>query len=297
MSVIEHTHIPADDGRPLAATWYLPEATVRGVVVVAPAMATPSAFYGPFARALADEGFAVLTFDYRGVEPGADIRSVQADLRTWAADAAAVLDSAHAVRARRWADTPLTWVGHSFGGQILGFVDHSVLDRAVVVASGHGYWQHNPPALRRWVRAFWDVVVPVSVGVAGYYPGRRLRFLSDLPAGVMWQWRRWCLHPGYWQADVPDILERHAAVRVPVEVHVAAPFVRNTARLEALGITPRELEILELIAAGLSTREIAGRLFVSENTVKTHAGRLFDKLSARRRTQAVQLAKEAGLIP
>ena len=63
------------------------------------------------------------------------------------------------------------------------------------------------------------------------------------------------------------------------------------------GITPRELEILELIAAGLSTREIAERLFVSENTVKTHAGRLFDKLSARRRTQAVQLAKEAGLIP
>jgi NarL family two-component system response regulator LiaR len=88
-------------------------------------------------------------------------------------------------------------------------------------------------------------------------------------------------------------------VPVPVEVHVpvAAAFVRNTARLEALGITPRELEILELIAAGLSTREIAERLFVSENTVKTHAGRLFDKLSARRRTQAVQLAKEAGLIP
>lgn len=51
------------------------------------------------------------------------------------------------------------------------------------------------------------------------------------------------------------------------------------------------------MAAGLSTREIAGRLFVSENTVKTHTGRLFDKLSARRRTQAVQRAKEAGLIP
>ena len=75
------------------------------------------------------------------------------------------------------------------------------------------------------------------------------------------------------------------------------PFERNEARLEQLGITPRELEILEAMAAGLSNREIAERLFVSENTVKTHAGRLFDKLSARRRTQAVQLAKEAGLIP
>jgi two-component system, NarL family, response regulator LiaR len=90
-------------------------------------------------------------------------------------------------------------------------------------------------------------------------------------------------------------------VAVPVEVQVQVPvtavFVRDEQRLEQLGITPREFEILEALAAGLSNREIAGRLFVSENTVKTHAARLFDKLSARRRTQAVQLAKEAGLIP
>ena len=74
------------------------------------------------------------------------------------------------------------------------------------------------------------------------------------------------------------------------------PFAVDRARLEALGITPREHEILELIAAGLSNREIAEKLFVSENTVKTHSSRLFDKLNAKRRTQAVQLAKEAGLI-
>jgi NarL family two-component system response regulator LiaR len=90
-------------------------------------------------------------------------------------------------------------------------------------------------------------------------------------------------------------------VPVPVEVHVpvpaAAPFARDEARREQLGITPRELEILEAMAAGFSNREIAARLFVSENTVKTHAARLFDKLAARRRTQAVQRAKEAGLIP
>jgi DNA-binding CsgD family transcriptional regulator len=81
------------------------------------------------------------------------------------------------------------------------------------------------------------------------------------------------------------------------EVPVAGPFVRNEAQLERVGLTPRELEILEAMAAGLSNREIAERLFVSENTVKTHAARLFDKLSAKRRTQAVQRAKEAGLIP
>jgi two-component system, NarL family, response regulator LiaR len=81
-----------------------------------------------------------------------------------------------------------------------------------------------------------------------------------------------------------------------VVVRETEPFVVNQARLEQLGITPREHEILTHIAAGLSTREIAEKLHVSENTVKTHASRLFGKLDARRRTQAVQIAKEQGLI-
>jgi DNA-binding CsgD family transcriptional regulator len=76
-----------------------------------------------------------------------------------------------------------------------------------------------------------------------------------------------------------------------------ASFTLNQPQLDALGITPRELEILSLIAEGLSNREIADRLFVSENTVKTHCSRAFDKLGARRRTQAVQLGKQLGLLP
>jgi NarL family two-component system response regulator LiaR len=75
------------------------------------------------------------------------------------------------------------------------------------------------------------------------------------------------------------------------------PFTPDELRISEVGITPRELEILGLIAAGLSNREIADRLFVSENTVKTHSSRLFDKLGAHRRTQAVQLGKQAHLIP
>ncbi len=82
-----------------------------------------------------------------------------------------------------------------------------------------------------------------------------------------------------------------------VAVPTGAPFVPNDAKREALGITPRELEILELIAHGMSNREIAAKLFVSENTVKTHSSRVFDKLGAKRRTQAVQLGKELGLLP
>ncbi|HSP61577.1 MAG TPA: LuxR C-terminal-related transcriptional regulator [Pyrinomonadaceae bacterium] len=91
---------------------------------------------------------------------------------------------------------------------------------------------------------------------------------------------------------------RKKEVIVEREVLVPAqPFVLNEQRLRELTITRRELEILEQIANGLSNREIAAKLFVSENTVKTHPSRLFDKLAAKRRTQAVQIGKEFGLIP
>ena len=92
------------------------------------------------------------------------------------------------------------------------------------------------------------------------------------------------------------IVERELIVEREVMVP-AGPFALNEERLQELSITKRELEILGLIAHGLSNREIAEKLFVSENTVKTHSSRLFDKLSARRRTQAVQRGKELGLIP
>lgn len=82
-----------------------------------------------------------------------------------------------------------------------------------------------------------------------------------------------------------------------VAVPAASSFALDEGSLRELTITPRELEILELIASGMSNREIAEKLFVSENTVKTHSRRLFDKLGAKRRTQAVQLGKELGLLP
>jgi DNA-binding CsgD family transcriptional regulator len=82
-----------------------------------------------------------------------------------------------------------------------------------------------------------------------------------------------------------------------VFVPAGGPFVLDAGKLKELGITQREHEILGLIAQGLSNREIGEKLFVSENTVKTHSSRLFEKMSVNRRVQAVQKAKDLGLIP
>jgi DNA-binding CsgD family transcriptional regulator len=90
---------------------------------------------------------------------------------------------------------------------------------------------------------------------------------------------------------------REVVVVKEVRVPEGGPFVLDAGKLKELGITPREHEILGLIAEGLSNREIGERLFVSENTVKTHSSRLFDKLGVSRRVQAVLKGRELGLIP
>lgn len=81
-------------------------------------------------------------------------------------------------------------------------------------------------------------------------------------------------------------------------VHVpVGSFQLDEAKLKTLGISPREYEVLELIAAGLTNQQIAEKLFVSLSTVKTHSANLFMKLDVARRTQAVQKARELSLLP
>jgi DNA-binding CsgD family transcriptional regulator len=90
---------------------------------------------------------------------------------------------------------------------------------------------------------------------------------------------------------------RERIVEIAVPAAPTLNFVADDTVRERLRITRRELEILELVARGLSNREIGETLFVSENTVKTHCSRAFDKLGARRCTEAVQRSKELGLLP
>ncbi|HKH62126.1 MAG TPA: response regulator transcription factor [Flavitalea sp.] len=74
-------------------------------------------------------------------------------------------------------------------------------------------------------------------------------------------------------------------------------FVLNQKALDKLGLSKRELEVLQLMAEGLSNQEIASRLFLSLNTIKTHSSRLFEKMDVERRTQAIDSAKKLGILP
>jgi DNA-binding NarL/FixJ family response regulator len=81
--------------------------------------------------------------------------------------------------------------------------------------------------------------------------------------------------------------------RLPAE----ESFGRNEAAIRSLGLSPRECEILEMLASGASNKEIARKLGISPNTVKTHAARIYEKLEVEKRMQAVEKARFLAVIP
>jgi predicted alpha/beta hydrolase len=210
-----HEPITAADGIVLDARFFEPEAAPRGVVLLVPAMGTRQSFYAQLAGWLAAKGFLAATFDYRGTGRSlrGPLREARADLLDWARlDCAAMLAAALA----RAPGLPLNWVGHSLGGQIIPFVPgFDRVARAVLVASGIGYWRLYPWRLRWGAPWLWHVAVPASLALFGYFPGRRLRKIGDVPRGAMAQWRRWCLDPDY-AAGAERAHDRYAAVRTPI---------------------------------------------------------------------------------
>jgi predicted alpha/beta hydrolase len=204
--------VTADDGRALSVSTFEPTGDPRGVALVVPAMATPAGFYASFAGRLADHGVRAVTFDYRGMEDRAALRGETGDVDRWIADAANVLSSI----ADDAAGLPLTWVGHSLGGQIVPFVEHTRLASVITIAAGDGYWRRNAPGIRWRVPFLWWVAAPLAIRLTGHFPGNRLGMVGDLPANVMRQWRRWCLHPEYLQADHPAAPALFAEVKAPL---------------------------------------------------------------------------------
>jgi predicted alpha/beta hydrolase len=211
------TTVTAPDGFELHATTFGDSHACRAGVLIVPAMAVEQAYYEPFARWLADNGYYVVTFDYRGIGRSrhSTLRKLEADVFSWARlDTAAMVDWID----RRIGDRPLAWIGHSLGGQILGLVpQHGRVAAMATVAAGSGYWRDYSPGLRRLAPLLWYGIVPTLLGLFGYFPGRRLGMIGDVPAGVMRQWRRWCLDRDYlFGVEDPALRVTYAALRQPI---------------------------------------------------------------------------------
>lgn len=187
----------AADGCRLAARVYAAASAARGVALIVPAMAVRQEFYADYAGWLAAHGWDALSFDYRGIGESAPrtLRGFDTDILAWARqDCSAALEFAR----ERAGARPVLWIGHSLGGQVLAMTPgNASLAAAITVACGVGYWRENAYPLRRYSWLLWHVIVPLATALCGYFPGRRLGILGDLPKGVVAQWARWCRNPEY----------------------------------------------------------------------------------------------------
>ena len=208
--------IPARDGFELAGTLLRPAETERGLVIVNSATAVPRRFYRHMATALANAGYAVLTYDYRGVGDSrpASLRGFEAEVRDWGLlDMAGVVD---------WAIDELSpacvlLVGHSVGGQLAGLLDRpDTIDGMATMSAQSGYWALQGGEQKALVALHVYVTLPLLAKTLGYMPWSWVGGGEDLPRGVALEWSRWCRSPGYLLDDSSLPLERFNRFSAPV---------------------------------------------------------------------------------
>lgn len=193
--------LTTSDGAQLAVRVYEDAANpAQHSLVIGGAMGVRQDYYAAFAQWLASQGWRVTTFDYRGSGESlpntahGGLRGFKADLYDWTRDYETVIAQAHAALPQ----APLYLMGHSLGAQLPGLMkDTSKISGLLSVAAGSGYWRENAPQLKRIVPYFWFFLVPLATKLCGYFPGKRLKKVGDLPKGVILQWRSWCLNPRY----------------------------------------------------------------------------------------------------
>lgn len=189
-----------------------------GTVIVNNATGVLARYYHRYAQFLSEQGFAVLTYDYRGIGESRPPRLRRSGVR-WRDWGALDFDAAVAWARERDPAGMLAVVGHSIGGFLPGFAPGATqIDRILTVGAQYAYWPDYAPAAR--VRLFlkWHVAMPAMTALCGYFPGRRLGWLEDLPAGVAheWSFRRARMEASYPPRERPTILARFAAVRAPI---------------------------------------------------------------------------------
>ncbi|QVM90627.1 alpha/beta fold hydrolase [Pseudomonas entomophila] len=160
----------------------------RPLVIVNAATSVRCRYYSRFADYLFAQGFDVLTYDYRGIGESrpASLRGFQASWSDWGRlDFEAMLQLA----ATEHPGQPVHVVGHSFGGWAIGLAPSAAqVKHAVLVGAQFAYWRDYAADQRWQLFGKWHVLMPLLTRVFGYFPGKRLGWLEDTPAGVVRDW-------------------------------------------------------------------------------------------------------------
>lgn len=221
----EPVEIICGDGVTLAGhVWPSLAADRAGTVVINAATGVLARYYHRYAGFLAENGFDAITYDYRGIGQSrpADLRRCGYRWREWGnQDFEAVLRLA----GKRRPGQPLFVVGHSIGGFLPGFAGNATtIERMLTVGAQYAYWPDYAGDRRLGLLWRWHVAMPVLTAICGYFPGRRLGWLEDLPAGVAleWSFRGKRMETSYPRAEREAILASFAAVSAPILAVTAA---------------------------------------------------------------------------
>lgn len=212
-----------DHNRYIHCVKFEPQTTARATIVIAAALGVKQRFYQPIARWLSEQGYQVITFDYYGIGQSVDkpLKHIKSDIVQWAElDIKAVLDYAKSCQHGE----PLIWMAHSLGGQIVALASNSLcIDKMITIASGTGYWLKASKQVRWTSWLLWYFAVPISTPIAGYFPGKRLNMIGDMPAAAMKQWSRWCRSKNYLFDNISTEQQaRYEAFRAPIySFHIA----------------------------------------------------------------------------
>lgn len=194
------------EGAKLSARFYAPEGQAKAHLVLHSATGVPQGYYAPFADWAAKQGIGVLTYDYRdfGNSLHRPLRESRTTFSDWVIRDQAAAEARLAELAPQG---PLWMLGHSLGGMAFAFRKPDArMERITAIGAGYTRVGDHPWSYRPFVLAFWYGVGPLATMLAGYMPGKKLSLGADLPAGVYWQWRRWCTSPDFYRGDIGAVL-------------------------------------------------------------------------------------------
>lgn len=251
------------DGNELELNYFGDLMNHKAVVIIAAAMGVRAKFYQDLAIFLQEKGFLCVSFNYTGIdESPANMCKSNYGMLDWAHKN---IDFVINHLNKDFPNSKLIFLAHSAGGQMLGLSNQShLLNKVVTLNAGVGYWRLNAPALKRKIHFFWHFIIPVSIFFYGYFPGRKLKIVGDLPKKAAFDWRRACLKPNYLQDIFPEFAENYANLQAPLVAFypedddmislesiekLNSQFINSSTKI--IRLTPKELSVDHIGHMGL----------------------------------------------
>ena len=198
----EEKQILTHDGLTLAGTHYLPSSTPKAAILVNSGTGMKRQLYTAFASALAEEGFAVLTYDYRGIGDSRpeSLGKCEASVLDWAQkDMTAAFD----LLLHLWPEQPHYVFGHSAGSLLIGFMENAdQIDGIVTWGTSYGYWGHLRGTEKLIYRTMFTVGIPLLNTLFHYIPNSMMGRGEDIPAGVASDYARWGKRPDFFESEL-----------------------------------------------------------------------------------------------